>query len=516
MPKSGSKKNSVQLNEIKKLTLNLMKGRIADLSGHTLVLFAKPVDKNSNSIKVLRAKLPDELLASCQDAGFAGTPKENFLFRESNVLGFRNLILVGLGSSPVDHEDVRQIFGSLFHTLAKVGSTEVCIDLDGFVSGKNGETLIKGAAEGLLLANYDLMQFKTNQKAPGLMNIHFVSEKANDKKYIQALKEGIIVSDGVNLARRLGDTPANFMTPTILAEEAVSNLKGLGVKVEVWDKPRLKKERMGGLLGVAQGSDQDPRFIIMEYKGGPKTQKPLVLAGKGLTFDIGGYNIKLAGGMLEDMKYDMCGGAAVISAMKAIAELGLKVNVVGLVASTENLINGSATKPGDVHYARNGKSFQVDNTDAEGRLILADTLTYASELNPAAIFDVATLTGAIMVSLGNIYSGFFTRSEAMRKKLQSAADASGEWIWQMPLCDHHLHDMKGRWADLTNLSVTKTAGSSTAAAFLEQFVGEGIPWAHIDIAGTAWNVHNRLNYCPKGAASGVMVRTFVELARSYQ
>ncbi|HND84364.1 MAG TPA: aminopeptidase, partial [Pseudobdellovibrionaceae bacterium] len=210
-------------------------------------------------------------------------------------------------------------------------------------------------------------------------------------------------------------------------------------------------------------------------------------------------------------------GAAVIGAMKAIADLKLPVNVVGLVPSTENLINGSATKPGDVHYARNGKSFQVDNTDTEGRLILADALVYASELKPAAIVDVATLTGAIMIALGNIYTGLFTRSEAMRKNLQAAADASGEWIWPMPICDHHVHDMKGRWADLSNLPASRQAGSSTAAAFLEQFVGEGIPWAHLDIAGTAWNVHNRLNYCPRGpGASGVMVRTFVELARSHK
>jgi leucyl aminopeptidase len=236
--------------------------------------------------------------------------------------------------------------------------------------------------------------------------------------------------------------------------------------------------------------------------------------GKGLTFDTGGISIKPSAGM-EEMKFDMCGGANVIGAILAIARLKLKVNVTALVASTENMPGPSATKPGDVHVARNGKSFEINNTDAEGRLILADALSYATELKPAAILDAATLTGAMVIALGNIHTGFFTRSEALSKKINAGANLSGELVWRMPLVDHHVKDMKGTYADLSNTSSTKGAGSATAAAFLEQFVGEGIPWAHFDIAGTGWSTGNRLNYNSKKGASGVMVRTFVEIARSY-
>jgi leucyl aminopeptidase len=186
---------------------------------------------------------------------------------------------------------------------------------------------------------------------------------------------------------------------------------------------------------------------------------------------------------------------------------------VALVASTENLVGPAATKPGDVHTARNGKTFEVNNTDAEGRLILADALSYASELDAATIVDAATLTGAMVVALGNTHTGYFTRNAALKSRIEKAGQASGEWVWNMPLCDHHVKDMKGTFADLSNISSSKGAGSATAAAFLEQFVVEGVPWAHFDIAGTGWAVGNRLNYCSKKGASGVMIRTFVELAK---
>jgi leucyl aminopeptidase len=218
---------------------------------------------------------------------------------------------------------------------------------------------------------------------------------------------------------------------------------------------------------------------------------------------------------MEEMKYDMCGGAAVIATMLALAKLKAKVNVIGLVPSSENLPDGAALKPGDIFYARNGKSVEVFNTDAEGRLILADALSYGSELKPAAMFDAATLTGAILIALGNTHTGVFTRDRKLMGKIQGAADSSGELVWSMPLTDFHGDDMKGTHADLCNISNSRLAGSATAAAFLEQFVEPGIPWAHFDIAGTAWNVSGRFPYCPRKGASGIIVRTFVELAEGY-
>lgn len=368
-----------------------------------------------------------------------------------------------------------------------------------------------------MLAGYEFTELKSkgdDKDEKKELSIQILSKLAADAAVKKAFLEGTVLAESVNFSRRLGDLPGNLMTPEILAREAAAAAKGTGIKTTIWDRARIKKEKMGGLFGVSQGSDQEPRFIILEYKGAAASKKPICFVGKGLTFDCGGISIKPSASM-EEMKYDMCGGANVIGAVLAIARLKLKVNAYALVPSTENLINGIATKPGDVHYARNGKSFEVNNTDAEGRLILADALCYASELKPEAIFDAATLTGAMVVALGNTHTGFFTRNGALKNRIEKAADKSGELVWNMPLTDHHVSDMKGTFADLSNISSSKGAGSATAAAFLEQFVEKDIPWAHFDIAGTAWAVGGRLNYCSSKGASGAIIRTFVEIAKSY-
>ena len=304
------------------------------------------------------------------------------------------------------------------------------------------------------------------------------------------------------------------MTPEILAKITQKEAKGTALKVTVWDKIRIKKEKMGGLYGVSLGSAVEPRFIIMEYKGAATSKKPICFVGKGLTFDSGGISIKPSANM-DEMKYDMCGGANVIGAMMAIARLKLKVNALAYVPSSENMPGPLANKPGDILTARNGKTVEVLNTDAEGRLILMDALSYASEKKPAAIVDAATLTGAMVIALGNSYTGVFTRNNPLLKQIQTAAQRAGENVWHMPLCEDYVNDMKGTHADLSNLASSRGAGSATAAAFLEQFVDDSIPWAHFDIAGTAWNVHNRINYHPKKGASGCMIRTFVELAKMF-
>ena len=305
------------------------------------------------------------------------------------------------------------------------------------------------------------------------------------------------------------------MTPTILANEVKAYTKNTRIKTIIWDKKKIEKENMGGLYGVSLGSSQEPRFIIMEYKGGKASKKPVILVGKGLTFDSGGISIKPSKAM-DEMKFDMCGGAAVIGAMLAIEKLSLKVNATGLISSSENMPGQSANKPGDILKARNGKTMEVLNTDAEGRLVLADALSYACEQKPEVIFDAATLTGAMIVALGDIFTGLFTKNKPLVERVKKASLKTGERIWQMPLVEEHTEDMKSTFADVANMSSVRGASSSTAAAFLEHFVDKSIPWAHFDIAGTAWNTDNRLEYCSKRQASGVLVRTFVELARSYQ
>lgn len=468
------------------------------------------------------SELDKRLAEAIKDKAITGNHQETVTFRELNFGNFRHVIVVGLGKEDeINHETIRQSAAAAYEAIKALNLKEAALDFDGLKADKKHVVeFAKAIAEGLMLTSYVFDELKSSPKKDSKkdsteITIHVATEKGSDKGIKAAFNEGLILGSVVNFSRRLGDLPGNLMTPTILADstkEASKNIANL--KVTIWDKARIEKERMGGLLGVSMGSDQEPRFIIMEYKGAAATKKPLCFVGKGLTFDCGGISIKPSAGM-EEMKYDMCGGANVIGTLLAIAKLKLKVNAIGLVASTENLAGPSATKPGDVHTARNGKTFEVNNTDAEGRLILADALSYASELKPDMIVDAATLTGAMVIALGNTHTGYFTRNHSLKDTIEKAAVESGEWVWNMPLTDFHVKDMKGTFADLSNISAGKGAGSATAAAFLEQFVGEGIPWAHFDIAGTGWAVGNRLPYCPKKGASGAMVRTFVEIAKQY-
>lgn len=428
---------------------------------------------------------------------------------------FSNLLVVGYGKdNEVTAEDFRRYGGIILKKLKELKLDAVNIVLPQLKNKAVTEAaLLEGLAEGLLITEYNFDDYKSKgdkkEKAKELQ-VNF-SNLSDLKSAKAALQKATVIAEQVNFARRLGDTPGNLMTPTILAKEAQDAAKGTGIKVTVWDKARIKKEKMGGLLGVSLGSDQDPRFIIMEYKGGKATDKPICLVGKGLTFDAGGISIKPAAGM-DEMKYDMCGAAAVIAGILAIAKLKLKVNVTALVPSSENLLGGSANKPGDILRFRNGKTAEVLNTDAEGRLILADALCYATELKPKLIADAATLTGAMVIALGNSHTGFFTKDEALAKTVTAAGEVSEESLWRMPLISEHSDDIKGTFADLSNISAFRGAGSATAAAFLSEFVDQDIPHVHFDIAGTAWNCGNRREYLPKKGATGVLVRTFVELA----
>lgn len=503
------------------MVLNLLKKDLKTLSCPALVVFSKPGSGKDKTATITHKEIAKEFTAALSEKTITGKALETVLFRDKGALNFRHVLVVGLGpDKDLNHEGVRQAAAQIFEALKGAGVKEAAIDFDGLLAGKKQvAAFARAVAEGFTLASYVFDELKsttakkTAEEKAG-STFHIVSTSAGDAAVKKSFNEGLILAGCVNFSRRLGDLPGNYMTPTILANEAVAAAKGTGVKVTVWDGARIKKEKMGGLLGVSLGSSEDPRFIIMEYKGAAASKKPIVFVGKGLTFDSGGISIKPSAGM-EEMKYDMCGGANVIGTLLAIAQLKLKVNAVALVASTENMPGPAAMKPGDVLTARNGKTFEVNNTDAEGRLILSDALSYASELEPQMIVDAATLTGAMVVALGNTHTGYFTRNEALHKKVLASSEQSGEWVWRMPLTDFHVKDMKGTYADLSNISASKGAGSATAAGFLEQFVGEGIPWAHFDIAGTGWAVGSRLNYCSKKGASGAIIRTFVELAKTY-
>ena len=298
-----------------------------------------------------------------------------------------------------------------------------------------------------------------------------------------AAARGLAIAHGMDLARDLGNLPGNICTPTHLAERAQALAQELGFKCEVFERGKLEELKMGSFLSVTNGSDQPPKFIVLEYFGGPKKQRPLVLVGKGITFDSGGISLK-PGNDMDQMKFDMCGAASVLGAFRAVAELKAKVNLIGLVPTCENMPNGRATKPGDVVRSMSGQTIEVLNTDAEGRLILCDALTYAERYEPAAVVDIATLTGAMVIALGHIACGVFSNSDSLGRALLNAGEDAFDRGWQLPLWDDYQEALNSNFADFANIG-GRAGGSITAACFLSKFAKK-FDWAHLDIAGVAW------------------------------
>ncbi|WP_320664004.1 leucyl aminopeptidase [Prochlorococcus sp. MIT 1223] len=315
---------------------------------------------------------------------------------------------------------------------------------------------------------------------------------------------------GVELARELVGAPPNILTPSELANQALEISKEFKLEAKILNRKQCAEKGMGSYLAVAKGSDLEPKFIHLTYKPNSPAQKKIVMVGKGLTFDSGGYNLKVGAAQIEKMKYDMGGSAAVIGAARAIGELAPEnIEVHFIVAACENMINGSALHPGDIITASNGKTIEVNNTDAEGRLTLADALVYACKLEPDSIVDLATLTGACVIALGDEIAGLWSESEELAKELEIAAEHTGEGLWRMPMRNSYRKGLKSMLADIKNTG-PRAGGSITAALFLKEFVTESIPWAHIDIAGTCWtDKDNGIN--PSGA-TGYGVRTLVEWA----
>lgn len=456
-----------------------------------------------------------------QDHIFTGNLKSSFFLPFAGKgAGYKHLVLIGTGKEKLfNYESIRQVVAKAYKELKnhKQQTADILVESLRGTNTTDWDMLCQVITESLIMTSYTCDELKKEKPQPNaqLKELYLCLPSSQQKLGQKGLKTGQILGEAVNFAKLLGNYPGNLMTPTILANKVKAQTQNTKIKTTIWDKQKIKKEKMGGLLGVSLGSSQEPRFIIMEYKGVTPSKQPVILVGKGLTFDSGGISLKPSRAM-DEMKFDMCGATAVIGAMLAIEKLKLKVNVTGLVPSSENMPGQSACKPGDILKAYNGKTMEVLNTDAEGRLILADALSYASTQKPQVIFDAATLTGAILAALGNLFTGFFTKNEKLVTKIQNASHKTGEQVWRLPLTTEHTKDIKSVFADVANISSTGGAGSSTAAAFLEHFVDPSIPWVHFDIAGTAWNVHNRLEYCSNKMASGVMVRTFVELARSYE
>jgi len=376
-----------------------------------------------------------------------------------------------------------------------------------------GPEAAQAVTEGLLLSTFSVDQYKSGERmGPPAQELAVVVPGADARAVGVAVERGRILGEASNFARELANEPSNVLTPRVFADRAAAAAREAGVDVEILDEKAIEKRRMGLLLGVARGSVEPPRLLVLKYEPAGAPAAPVLgLVGKGVTFDTGGISIKPAEGM-ERMKDDMAGGAAVVAAMCAIARLEPAIRVVGVVPMTENMPGGRATKPGDILTGAGGKTVEVVNTDAEGRLILADALWYAQELGATHLVDVATLTGACVVALGKVASGLFGRPDAWRNTVNEVANRAGDRAWPMPLYDEYVEQMRSEIADLVNTG-GRAGGACTAAGFLREFTN-GMPWAHLDIAGTAW-ADEAKPFQPKGPI-GVAVRTLAELPFTWE
>lgn len=405
----------------------------------------------------------------------------------------QRVLLVGLGKErEFDEKQYRQVVKSAF----KVANSSAAVDVVSYLAElpvKKHDITWKAAhhAEVVLDANYkfDAMKGKAAkdkkaEAAKGIKSLAInVASRADVKPAEAGLKQGKALGAGVSLAKDLGNLPPNVCTPTYLAEQAQSLSKSHGLQVQVLDRPEMEKLGMGSFLAVAQGSRQPPKLIVLQHKKGKKGQKPLVLVGKGITFDTGGISIK-PGAELDEMKYDMCGAASVLGTFMAIAEMDLPINAIGVIPACENMPDGNALRPGDVLTSMSGQTIEVLNTDAEGRLILCDALTYVERFEPAAVVDIATLTGACVIALGHHLSGLFSNQDSLAKELLAAGEGAQDRAWHMPMLEEYQDLLDSNFADMANIG-GRAGGSITAACFLSRFAKK-YDWAHLDIAGTGW------------------------------
>ena len=443
----------------------------------------------------------DQQVAALRESGeVRGKPGELTLLHEPKGLQSQRLMLMGIGDL-LDTTQAFRMAGQAVRAAQKRRFKRLAIALP------DGD-LVRVATEGCVYGSYEQPKYKSDDSNSPLEEILIVAPGADSA----AFDAGRIVGESLNLTRRLVDTPANDLGPVEFSEMAESMGKAAGLEVEVLDESALEALGAGSLLSVAKGSARPPRLVRLSWNPGDAADgSHLFLIGKGVTFDTGGLSLKPAKSM-EKMKYDMAGAATMLGAITAIARLGIRQRVSCLLGLVENMPSGSATRPGDIVQAMNGKTIEVINTDAEGRLVLADALTYAVRLGATHLVDAATLTGAVSVALGSVNIGLLGNDDSLGAHLQATGKTIGEHFWPLPMNDDYLEPMKGDLSDLRNAGTNREAGTITAAKFLEQFV-DGTPWVHLDIAGTA-NLDKGLPHAPKGA-SGIAVRTLVRAVETW-
>ncbi|CAJ0717953.1 leucyl aminopeptidase [Ralstonia sp. GP73] len=465
----------------------------------TLAGAAKALDVATKGLVARLVKLGD----------FEGKRGTSLLLHEVAGVGAARVLLVGLGKE-ADFTDrayaeaVRTALRALASTKAAsvtwTLTEHTARDKDTAWAVLTAVTLIREASYRFIERHPELKS-KRDKNGTGLRKLVLAVPAADAKTASVAAARGTAIANGMDLTRDLGNLPSNICTPTYLANTARQIAKDFKLKVEVLGRKQIEALKMGAFLAVTKGSVEPPAFIVLRYEGGPAKQAPVVLVGKGITFDTGGISLKPGEGM-DEMKYDMCGAASVLGTLRAVAEMGLKQNVIAVVPTCENMPSGIATKPGDVVTSMSGQTIEILNTDAEGRLILCDALTYVERFKPAVVIDVATLTGACIIALGHINTGMYARSDALADALVAAGKQSLDTAWRMPLDEEYQEQLKSNFADMGNIG-GRPAGSVTAACFLARFT-EKYDWAHLDIAGTAWK---------SGAAKGATGRPVPLLTR---
>ena len=450
-----------------------------------------------------------DLLSSGEVSGKA---LETVVIHHPQGLRARRLLLVGGGKAKdFSASDLRKVAGTVLRFLKPRKIRSLAFLLPDMPTG--AAAAVKAAVEGAFVGDFDADTYKSDRKDQSIDEVTLLAPASADRSALEkALAEARVVGESQNFTRELVNEPGNRMTPTVLADRArkmVAEVNSPHLSIEVFGADKIRELKMGAFWSVAQGSDEPPQLIVMRYTPPGALERPVLgLVGKGITFDSGGISIKSADGM-EKMKYDMAGGAAMIGAMRAIALLQPKLKVIGIVCATENMPSGKAQKPGDVQIAMSGKSIEIINTDAEGRLVLADGLAYARQLGATHLIDAATLTGAVVVALGGVNAGVFANNDEMYARFEKAEQRAGEKMWRMPLDDEYREQIKSGIADIKNTG-GRYGGAVTAAMFLREFV-EDTPWIHLDIAGTAWTEENK-SWIALGP-SGIPVRSIVEFVK---
>lgn len=415
-------------------------------------------------------------------------PGHSLMLLHSHHVPFERLLLLAMGDNdkPLTEAGFKKLTTNLASQLKLVNAREATIAIEDIVvEGKSLHWITRQVVEAIEYAFYRFSQFKNDTgKGPCLKKVILLADRKNAEEVKAGLTQGQAIGNGRNVARTLGNLPGNICHPTYLAEEAKALAKNHAkLTTKILNEKQMSDLGMSSLLSVSAGSEQEARLICMEFKNGKRSARPLVLLGKGITFDTGGISLK-PGASMDEMKFDMCGAASVFGVMNAIIELDLPINVIGMVAAAENMPSGKATRPGDIVTSMSGKTIEILNTDAEGRLVLCDALTYAERYKPEAVIDIATLTGACVVALGHHTTGLLSNNEPLAEELLGASREAMDRAWQLPMGEEYTRQLDSNFADMANIG-GPAAGTITAACFLAKFA-EAYPWAHLDIAGTAW------------------------------